>query len=278
VTLNASAIRAGFFFKNRLLLYCSLVVFLASTAFADGANLPQTVLANGGRINQELSQALNLRKQHRFGEAMRLYQDVAVLQQDNALAWKGIAYCQIMLGNTNDALVSYDEYLKLRPDDSRIRDYIAILRQPRSKNESAHLASRKNISVWGATWRSALIPGWGQWYRGQGWLGLGYVGTTVLCLGATEYYSNLGDGYYQDYMAAKSQASALSFFSQTQKADQIWTTLSYLTLTVWGINILDALIFTGRFEAQVAENTRSFQLGIMPNPWGPPLLTLGVTI
>ena len=101
-----------------------------------------------------------------------------------------------------------------------------------------------DITPLGATMRSALLPGWGQWYRGQGWLGLTYGGTFAAALCLTAYYNSQGDATYGRYQNAGTSSDATSLFNQTTALDERYRACAYATLGLYLVNVLDAFIFT----------------------------------
>jgi len=94
--------------------------------------------------------------------------------------------------------------------------------------DSVVIEKPKTKSVNGALFRSALIPGWGQWYNGKKL-------KTLLVLGGEA--ALIANAVSQHQKAKQSQSDAERAFYQDNKSKWIW-----YTAAVYLLNILDAVV------------------------------------
>jgi hypothetical protein len=97
-------------------------------------------------------------------------------------------------------------------------------------------------SRWSALWRSALIPGWGQWYRGDRAWGAGYLGSVALTGGISYYYLTQGNSSYTAYQNATNASDASSLYSQTINDDNLHQAFGYTAVGLYALNLADALL------------------------------------
>lgn len=165
-----------------------------------------------------LARAAELARASRWSEAEALYEEGLRSGAADAGAWQGLGNCRYALGRRAAALEAWRESLRLKPDNPGLAAFAA-------KAEAAQSAvPRAAARPWTeAAWRSALLPGWGQHYKGQalkGWvlggltLGLLAGGLAAAAVGesARQQYESLRDpgadyGGPYDTWAAMAQAN-----------------------------------------------------------------------
>lgn len=87
-------------------------------------------------------------------------------------------------------------------------------------------------------WRSLLLPGWGQLYNDKRAKGIIIVGGMAGLAGSTVYaYTRLQDA------KSKLEYPTVSRYNQYKKWRKSYNTLLVVTLSGWGLNILDAALF-----------------------------------
>ncbi|HHJ52765.1 MAG TPA: hypothetical protein ENJ89_06180 [Caldithrix abyssi] len=93
----------------------------------------------------------------------------------------------------------------------------------------------------GATWRSALLPGWGQYFKGQKnkgkILSSSFAGGALLTI--TSYL--LERNYHQKYRDATSQSEIQKNYDAYNRWYKARHYAMYFTAAVWTISVLDAI-------------------------------------
>jgi hypothetical protein len=123
----------------------------------------------------------------------------------------------------------------------------------------------QEVSPLGAAWRSALVPGWGQWKRGDKWRSAAYLGCIAGSLGASYFYGAAGNDSYSKYIDAKTAGEASSLYDQTRQQDSMWALFAYTAAGLYALNIADAWFFTKSPAPQAL---------LLPQPGGPTLVAL----
>jgi len=109
-----------------------------------------------------------------------------------------------------------------------------------------------------ASWRSAIVPGWGQLYMGRRMAGWLYAGSAVLSGALTVYYAdrhkkllNDYDVERESYNAATNEAEAIerytimeSAYEKANKSYGISTGTQIMTTIVWCWNVVDNVLFS----------------------------------
>lgn len=113
-----------------------------------------------------------------------------------------------------------------------------------------------------AAMRSCVIPGWGQIYGGQKTKGVGFIalalGSATAFLIAEDDFNNKEDDYYEA-VTAYDQATTIedrqrlwTEMAEAQReaydAEDVRRILIGTTVAVWGLSVLDALLFFPRRE------------------------------
>lgn len=121
-----------------------------------------------------------------------------------------------------------------------------------------------------AALRSALVPGWGQFFNDQsvkGWV----AGTLFFgAVGSYFYYTNRSDEYYRDYEARglRDDASYADYEEQKQNAVTALTVAG----SVWFLSVLDAYLFGERGAVPADDDGAAAALQISWRRDGPALL------
>ncbi len=116
------------------------------------------------------------------------------------------------------------------------------------KNDSVYVMSK---SPWGAVLRSAIIPGWGQFYNhsylkipviwGLGfWFGYEWKQNNDQYVYYRQKYSETNDQYYRDYR---------TFYRDQRDLFTIYMVITYIA------NLVDAYVDANLFDFDVSENT-----------------------
>lgn len=115
------------------------------------------------------------------------------------------------------------------------------VQKPILKEEGREKEVRGGIN---AAWRSALLPGWGQFYNGQtgkGWL---MSGGMFVAAGGTVASYFLQQKAIEEYNA---QTSALANFDELARKEELYRTINtacfWLSIGIWAYSIFDAYTF-----------------------------------
>jgi tetratricopeptide (TPR) repeat protein len=181
-----------------------------------------------------LAAANGLSSQRRYSEAATAYQAVVSANPNDAKAYQGLGNCYYALKDKDNAVVAYRRALQLNPNNTALRSFLAAY-APESGSGAA------GNGGWGqALWRSALVPGWGQFYNGQstkGWIVGG--ATYAFLIGAAATYV-IGAGDRQDYETMQSGDfdSAYNKWESMANINHIMNIGFYLCYTY---NLIDAI-------------------------------------
>lgn len=105
-----------------------------------------------------------------------------------------------------------------------------------------------------SVWRSAVLPGWGQYYRGDRIRGLSYGGATALALVGMYYYGQEGDKAYSEYKKAGTSKTATEQYDRTIEADKKYAICGCAALAIWAVCLADAFIFTNTATNSLSHN------------------------
>jgi tetratricopeptide (TPR) repeat protein len=96
-----------------------------------------------------------------------------------------------------------------------------------------------------ASWRSLLLPGWGQYYKQQGGKGSAIIAAQVLSLAALIYLQTEVDRRHDDYRDLRdhNDPSMDDRYQEYRRAYQTRNVVGYFTLGVYFFNYLDALYY-----------------------------------
>ncbi|MBU1707098.1 hypothetical protein KKB28_04205, partial [bacterium] len=92
----------------------------------------------------------------------------------------------------------------------------------------------------GASWRSAVLPGWGQFYKGQKVRGTAFMATQLLSLVALAVLQSEVNRRHDDYMGAQGTA-AINAYSDYRNAWRTRNVVGYIAVGIYVANFLDAL-------------------------------------
>lgn len=120
-------------------------------------------------------------------------------------------------------------------------------------------------SRYDSLWRSAIMPGWGQFYNEQNVRGGIYVATAFTLVGLTAYQYGRFSLASDDYQSATSENESATAFSRAESMRTQAYLLIGVTAGFWVFNAVDAY-FGGREEAVVKRERVA--VGFSPLPGG----------
>jgi hypothetical protein len=94
-----------------------------------------------------------------------------------------------------------------------------------------------------ASWRSLVLPGWGQRYKNEPVKGAAFTAAQILSLAALIYMQSEASRRHDDYLAIKNFGSPLldDRYQEYRRAYQTRNVVGYITLGIYALNYLDAL-------------------------------------
>ncbi len=96
-----------------------------------------------------------------------------------------------------------------------------------------------------ASWRSLVLPGWGQFYKEQDNKGAAIIAAQLLSVAALIYLQAETSRRHDDYLAIKNynNPDIDDRYQEYRRAYQTRNTVAYFTLGIYALNYLDALYF-----------------------------------
>lgn len=92
-----------------------------------------------------------------------------------------------------------------------------------------------------AVWRSAILPGWGQYYKKQERkgkiFGISFISSGLLAVGS--YL--IEDSYHQDYLHSKEQSQIDKYYDKYNQWHKTRKVLTYTSAGIWIASVFDAL-------------------------------------
>ena len=147
-------------------------------------------------------------------------------------------------------------------DEARA-DYKRVQIREQDLSESAMRSI--NLRLEGAK-RSLILPGWGQFYKGNRQHGYVVAGTTLLVGSGLLYSQLMVTDKHDKYHASNDPDEASSLYDEYRDA---WTTRNVLGIAlgiVWAVNLVDALYYP---PAGDTEETSGFDVSLHPETGTP---------
>ena len=152
-------------------------------------------------------------------------------------------------------------YCKLEENNKIKYEWYILVRIPKAKIE----ISKKPPTKFSYVWRSALIPGWGQFYKKQTKKGYIFLSSETILI-TTALLSNYLSIYYNDKAKSTSDISVRKDYmdwSDTAEAIAITTGIAAGILYIY--NIFDATLSKGPKQYALIDNKVQFFINIDKN-------------
>jgi len=155
----------------------------------------QTLVARlSGASTDPLAAGNQLYMARRYAEALQSYQTVAAAQPQNPKVYQCIGNCQYAMGDRVAAEASYKQSLSLNPNNQALAAFV-------NKMDAAQAAQANGPKDWvQPLWRSAILPGWGQFYNDQDTKGLVLGGLAIGLAAATITTDMIGQAAENKYL------------------------------------------------------------------------------
>lgn len=204
-----------------------------------------------------------------YDDAIQQYNLVTASNPNNAKAYQDLGNCYYEKSDKPDAVSAYKRSLQIDPDNTGLKAFLA--RYSPADAQAAGIQVASGPTDWPQPlWRSAILPGWRQFYNGdstQGWI----IGT--LTIG-----SLIGTvATYIDGSNARSTYNSLPYGapeSRFNNAYNTWNTMATVNnvlaitfLASYTFNLVDAIM--GAKPATTAlgldDETKPIQVGMLDN-------------
>jgi tetratricopeptide (TPR) repeat protein len=202
--------------------------------------------------------------------ALEYYKEASIADPGNVMAIKGQADCLNILGRRQEALLAYNKALQLAPADSIIRLQAAKLQAElrplpipmKTPNAPKVLPEVQESGGWSPFWRSAIVPGLGQWYDDRRNSSLLLGGTTWVMMGGVAGTYFMGAKAFDDYERAQTGVEATERFDQAYSWYLANQTFYILFGAAYVYNLVDAALGGPR---QINNHVK---VGLVPNMQG----------
>ncbi len=228
-------------------IFCTLcIVFLVVVVFAQATPEESNILKmleqskiyyNNGEYEKaiaELEKALNV-----------LYK---LKQNDRVEAYKYLGFSYVAFGDILKAKESFKKALSLNPqltlDEATVSPkIIQVFEQAKIEMPKTVIVDTvqeeptyKAVDYTGATWRSALLPGWGQMYKGDGNKGAVLMVSFLSCLSGMVVSAIVESRAHEKYREDPSKYSAYNFWHNMT----MWMLVG--TGGTWTFGVVDAAL------------------------------------
>ncbi len=185
----------------------------------------------------------------RYEQALKYYLQAIKLDKTYLDAWKKVSFCYYKLNNHRMAYAAFKKVLQLDPNDKEALDfmnyYSSITEKNRKKNEKRE--------PFDSIWRSAVLPGWGQFHNNQHIKGIMAAAGVIIGGGLTAYSVIEQHQKYDKYLTInENQDLAYRDAEAAWNTALIWT---IVTAVFYAGGIIDAAINYDCIEARVAFNS-----------------------
>jgi tetratricopeptide (TPR) repeat protein len=206
----------------------------------------------------------------RYDEAIQSYNQALASNPNDAKAWQGLGNCYYAKQDKPKAVEAYKRALQLNPQNTGLSNFLA-----RYSPESA-TAAGVNVEYgerdWvQPLWRSAVLPGWGQFYNDEPTKGTVLMIADLALLGGTVGTYIVGNGARTTYESLGAGASQSAFDSSYNTWDEM-ANLNHIFNIAWGVvyafTLVDAVVSAKRHpitKAMFEEKPPALQLGMVPH-------------
>ena len=218
------------------------------------------IQAESQTLISQVNQIEILYKQLKFDEALvtgnNLLRNPAGLSADQlAFLHKYLGVIHYTLGRQDSARFHFLSYFNLEPDgildpvhfSPKITSFFQEVKDEYQSLPQVPLPAVYNKYIFitdprpAATWRSALLPGWGQFYKGQkskGWVMGGAFFSSLIFSGFAYYNENR---YHDQYLDSQDPADIKSAYDNYNTWYKIRRNGMIFTAVIWILNVADAL-------------------------------------
>ena len=188
----------------------------------------------------------------------------AAVKEDKKMwqAWLGLGICYYSMKKYNNALLIFKYVLSIKPGEPNAQKYVDMLQG--KSTSSRTVIKKENRTKAEIMWRSALLPGAGQFYNNETAKGYIYSLSYLAAIGGIIKYS------IDREIAVSAYDNANSGFDEKYKAAQDAETKLLIPVAVaavvWTVSVLDGFL-TGEDEDNMKQGKKAAIEIFMPDPY-----------
>lgn len=206
--------------------------------------LEASLAQQGQAANDPMGLGNRYYQARQYDYAIQQFNLAAQQNPNNDKAYQGLGNSYYAKGNKPQAVAAYKRALQINPGNAQLRAFLARYSPDDARESGVQVAS--GPKDWTQPlWRSAILPGWGQFYNGErtkGWIiGSLAVGTLI---GTVTTYS-IGDGARKKYEGFGAGTPAADFdaaYGTWESMASLNNTLAISFLALYTFNLVDAVI------------------------------------
>lgn len=224
--------------------------------------------AAGGAANS-LNNATRFYQAKQYDQAIQWYNHAISQNPNDAKAWQGLGNCYYAKQDKVKAVDAYKRALQINPSNTGLQNFLA--------NYAPETATGPQVADgpkdWAQPlWRSAVLPGWGQAYNGQGGKGLLLGGLTLGLFAGTVATYMIGDGARQTYLGLTDPKADFDGPYNTWESMANLNHIMYIGFGVaYSFTLVDAILGAkpaSRGNAYFHEEAPALQFSVLPGGAG----------
>jgi tetratricopeptide (TPR) repeat protein len=213
------------------------LIFISALLIAFFTNVIYAGLTDNQQAMKYYSTGVSYHKKKDFNNALMYYN--AAIKKDRKFwqAWLGLGICYYSMAKYRNAKLIFSYVLTLKPGEPTAKKYYDIMSPKSKKTAAAQYSPRTKGEM---MWRSAVLPGLGQFYNGE--IAKGYIYSIAYIAGVSAIIKYTLD--QRDAVAAYNNANS-DFSSKYKAARDAQTKIiipAAIAAGVWSISVLDAFL------------------------------------
>jgi tetratricopeptide (TPR) repeat protein len=204
-----------------------------------------------------------------YDNAIQQYNVATSANPNDAKAYQGLGNCYYAKGDKPHAVEAYKRAITIDPSNASLKAFLARYSPQDASDAGVQVA--KGPKDWPQPlWRSAVLPGWGQFYNGEQTKGWIIGGLTIGALVGTVSTYIVGDSARTTYNTLGPGASASQFNSAYNTWNNMATynnVLAISFLALYTFNLVDAILDAKPASSAVGllQPDAPVQLGMLQN-------------
>lgn len=192
--------------------------------------------------------AMAYHKQKNYTNAITYYNAAVKKERKFWQAWLGLGICYYSLKKFRNAKLIFRYVLTIKPDEPTAKKYYNTMAGIKDDAGSKKEEEKKVVTKGDMLWRSALLPGLGQFYNDELIKGYLYALSYLASIGGIIKYT------IDQQQAVDAYNNANSDFAEKYKTAETATTRVYIPIgcaaLIWSMSMIDAWI-SGRDDVTV---------------------------
>lgn len=199
--------------------------------------------AAGARGAKELDYGNRYYAAKQYDNAIYYYKQSVTLDPSSAKAYQGMGNAYYAKGDKANAVASYKRALDYDPQNQSLRNFLAAYAPEAAGGGQVADGPKDWVQP---LWRSAVLPGWGQFYNGQSTKGLILGGLTLGMWGAevgTYMIGSAAKAKYEKLGPTDPQSEFDSSFESWKSMADLNHIFFFGMTAMYGITLVDAVMF-----------------------------------